>query len=151
MTTKTDTTSVAVAQALPHRTARLNRLLWRHSDGILTRTEAGVLSTLSDGPRRVTELADMEGLAQPTITVLVGKMESAGLVQRERDESDGRVVLVNITEAGRVALERLRAQYREVLHERMASMSDEEVAALRAATDALGALVDALQQGRTEN
>ena len=147
MTTKTKSAWTAIAQALPHRAARLNRLLWRHSDGALTRTEAGVLSTLSDGPRRVTELADLEGLAQPTVTVLVGKMESAGLVQRERDASDGRVVLVSITEAGRVALERLRAQYREVLHERMASMSDEEVAALRAATDALGALVEALQQG----
>jgi len=144
---QTQTASTAVAQALPHRAARLNRLLWRYSDGSLTRTEAGVLSTLSDGPRRVTELADLEGLAQPTITLLVGKMESAGLVQRERDPSDGRVVLVSITEAGRAALERLRAQYREVLHELMASMSDEEVAALRAATDALGALVEALQQG----
>jgi len=151
VTTRTENVSTVIAQLLPHRTARLNRLLWRHSDGALTRTEAGVLSTLSDGPRRVTELADLEGLAQPTITVLVGKMESAGLVRRERDQSDGRAVLVTITEAGRVALERLRAQYREVLHDRMASMSDEEVAALRAATDALGALVEALQHGRTEN
>jgi DNA-binding MarR family transcriptional regulator len=151
VTSQPHAVSTAVAEALPHRAARLNRLLWRHSDGSLSRTEAGVLSTLSDGQRRVTELADLEGLAQPTITVLVGKMESAGLVQRERDPSDGRVVLVSITKAGRVALERLRAQYRKVLHERMASMPDDEVAALRAATDALGALVEALQQGRTEN
>jgi DNA-binding MarR family transcriptional regulator len=113
----------------------------------VSRTEAGVLSTLSEGRRRVTELADLEGLAQPTVTVLVGKMEDRGLVSRERDTSDGRVVLVDITDEGRVALERIRGQYREVLEQRMASMTGKEVAALRAATETLGALIDTLQQG----
>jgi DNA-binding MarR family transcriptional regulator len=58
------------------------------------------------------------------------------------------VVLVDITGEGRVALDRLRAQYRDVLEQRMASMSNKEVAALRAATDALGGLIESLQQGR---
>jgi len=106
-----------------------------------------VLSTLSRGRHRITELAELEGLAQPTVTVLVGKMEERGLVSRGRDASDGRVVLVDITDEGRVALERLRAEYREVLHDRMTSMTDDEVASLRAATETLGALIEALQQG----
>jgi DNA-binding MarR family transcriptional regulator len=136
-----------VAAALPQRAARLSRLLWRRSDGLLSRTEAGVLSTLSERPRRITELAEFEGLAQPTITVLVGKMEERGLVSRGRDTSDGRVVLVDITEEGRVALQKLREQYRQVLRDRMVSMTDDQVAALRAASDTLGALIEALQQG----
>jgi DNA-binding MarR family transcriptional regulator len=136
-----------VASRLPQRAARLSRLLWRNSELDITRTEAGVLSTLSDGRRRITELAEMEGLAQPTVTVMVAKMEERGLVSRERDADDGRVVLVGITDAGQQALDELRAQYRDVLHQRMASMSAKEVAALRAATDSLGALLDALQQG----
>jgi DNA-binding MarR family transcriptional regulator len=81
------------------------------------------------------------------VTVLVGKMEDRGLVSRERDPDDGRVVLVAVTDEGREALERLRTQYRDLLHERMASMTDKEVAALRAATETLGALLEALQQG----
>jgi DNA-binding MarR family transcriptional regulator len=139
--------SEEVARALPQLAGRLSRLLWRHSEGGISRTAAGVLSTLSEGPRRVTELADLEGLAQPTVTVLVGKMEDRGLVSRGRDASDGRVVLVEITDEGHALLDRLRAQYHDVLERRMASMTDREVAALRAATDTLGALVDALQQG----
>jgi DNA-binding MarR family transcriptional regulator len=136
-----------VARALPQRAARLSRVLWRNSESDISRTEAGVLSTLSEGRRRVTELAELEGLAQPTVTVLVGKMEDRGLVSRERDPEDGRVVLVEITDDGREALERLREQYRDVLQRRMASMTGEQVAALRAATDTLGALLEALQQG----
>jgi DNA-binding MarR family transcriptional regulator len=145
--TMRERTDVDVVAALPQRAARLSRLLYRHSTGDVSRTEAGVLSTLSEGRRRVTELADLEGLAQPTVTVLVGKMEDRGLVSRERDTSDGRVVLVDITDEGRVALERIRGQYREVLEQRMASMTGKEVAALRAATETLGALIDTLQQG----
>ena len=137
-----------VAAVLPQRAARLSRMLWRHYDGEISRTEAGVLSTLSEGRRRITELAEIEGVAQPTMTVLAGKLEERGLVSRQRDTSDGRVVLVDITGEGRVALDRLRAQYRDVLEQRMASMSNKEVAALRAATDALGGLIDSLQQGR---
>ena len=147
MTMRNSAAALDVAVALPQRAARLNRLLYRHSTRELSRTEAGVLSTLSEQRRRITELAEMEGLAQPTVTVLVGKMEERGLVSRERDTSDGRAVLVDITDEGRAALDRLRAQYREVLGERMASMSREEVAAMRAASETLGALIDALQQG----
>jgi DNA-binding MarR family transcriptional regulator len=136
-----------VARALPQRIARLSRLLWRSLNSDISRTEAGVLSTLSEGRRRITELAELEGLAQPTVTVLVGKMEDRGLVSRERDADDGRVVLVGITDAGEEILAQLRAQYRDVLQQRIGSMSAKEVAALRAATDSLGALLDALQQG----
>jgi DNA-binding MarR family transcriptional regulator len=139
--------TIDVAAELPQHAARLSRLLYRHSSAELSRTEAGVLSTLSRGHRRITELAELEGLAQPTITVLVAKLEERGLVSRGRDASDGRVVLVDISDEGRVALERLRAEYRDVLDERMASMTDEEAASLRAATETLGSLIDALQQG----
>ncbi|HEX4761002.1 MAG TPA: MarR family transcriptional regulator [Thermoleophilaceae bacterium] len=136
-----------VAAALPQHVARLTRLFWQHSSREISRTGAGVLSSLSARPRRITELAELEGLAQPTVTVMVGKLEERGLVARQRDAGDGRVVLVTITDAGRALLERLRAEYREVLRSRVASMTDDQVAALIAATETLGTLIDALQQG----
>jgi hypothetical protein len=48
---------------------------------------------------------------------------------------------------GRGELEDLRVRYREMLRARLAGMSDEQVAALEAATEALDALVQALQPG----
>ena len=45
-------------------------------------------ATLSDGPRRITELAELEGLAQPTTTILVKQLERQGLVRRERQADD---------------------------------------------------------------
>jgi DNA-binding MarR family transcriptional regulator len=54
-------------------------------DGELSRTEVGLLNTLSTGPRRITELAELEGLAQPTMTSLVKQLEQqAGCVASGR-------------------------------------------------------------------
>src|ERR1700754_2758518 len=89
-----------VATDLLGRAARLTRLLMRSGAHTLSRTEAGVLSTLTDGPRRITELAQTEALAQPTVRQLVDKLEGRGLVARGRSGDDGRVVIVEITAAG---------------------------------------------------
>ena len=37
------------------------------------------------GPRRITDLAEAEAVAQPTITTLVGRLERDGLVRRAPD------------------------------------------------------------------
>jgi DNA-binding MarR family transcriptional regulator len=135
-----------VASELVPRAALLTRLLLRQVDAELSRTELGLLRTLSDGPRRITELAELEGLAQPTMTILIKQLEREGLVQRERRSDDGRVVLVDLTKNGRVALEAYRERVREAIGEYLAEISDEQVDQLAAATETLAQLVTLLQQ-----
>src|SRR4051794_23102227 len=98
-----------VSSQLPTRATLLTRLLVSQLGGELSRTEVGLLNTLKGGPRRITELAELERLKQPTMTTLVQRLEQDGLVSRERQADDGRVVLVNLTHAGSVALEDYRA------------------------------------------
>jgi DNA-binding MarR family transcriptional regulator len=93
----------------------LTRLLAGQLGDELSRTEVGLLITLSGGPRRITELAKLERLKQPTMTALVQRLEHQDLVTPERDADDGRVVLVNLTEAGSAALDDYRAQARAAL------------------------------------
>ncbi|WP_229909679.1 MarR family winged helix-turn-helix transcriptional regulator [Streptomyces flavofungini] len=66
-------------------------------------TTLSVLDTLAfgDGPMRLSDLARTEQVSQPGITQLVTRLERDGLVERRPDPSDGRAVLVHITEAGR--------------------------------------------------
>jgi DNA-binding MarR family transcriptional regulator len=135
-----------VSNELLPRAALLTRLLFRQIDAELSRTELGLLRTLSDGPRRITELAELEGLAQPTMTILIKQLEQEGLVQRERRSDDGRVVLVDVTESGRVALEDYRERVKETLGAYVAEISDEQVDQLAAATETLAQLVTLLQQ-----
>jgi DNA-binding MarR family transcriptional regulator len=105
-----------------------------------------VLLTLLEGPRRITELAATEALAQPTVTQLVDKLQRRGLVASERSREDGRVVLVVISERGREQLEALRTRSREVMRETLKGLSDEQLAELVAATETLGRLVETLQE-----
>jgi DNA-binding MarR family transcriptional regulator len=122
------------------------RLLVRELGGDLTRTEVGLLSALSGGPRRITELAELEGLAQPTMTSLVKQLEQRGLVRRDRQVDDGRVVLVHLTDGGAAALQDVRARARELLGVYLVEIPDEKVEALAGATEALGELVAFLQR-----
>jgi len=133
------------SQLLP-RAALLIRLLVAQMGDELRRTEVGLLNTLSAGPRRVTELAELEGLAQPTVTLLVKGLERDGLVRRERAHADGRVVMVHVTEAGEAALEAFRQRVAAALGEYLDEVSDEEIAALAAATEAVDHLVGLLQR-----
>ncbi|HTR75842.1 MAG TPA: MarR family transcriptional regulator [Solirubrobacterales bacterium] len=137
-----------VATNLLARANRLIRLLMRNGAHELSRTEAGVLSSLSEGPRRITELAAAEALAQPTVTQLVDKLEHRGLVGRRRDEEDGRVVLVEITSQGRAAFEELRAEIRADMREALADLPDTELTELAHAAETLGSLIEKLQPGR---
>ena len=136
-----------IAHDIPEQIWRLSRLFWRRQQPEISRTEAGLLDSLADGPRRITELADLEGIAQPTVTLLVGRLEQRGLVSRERDPVDGRAVRVTATLRGAEALDRLRTETRAMMREHIAAMSDDDVGPLIDATQALGALVDAVQRG----
>src|ERR1700761_4007448 len=113
-----------VASNLLGRAARLTRLLMRSGAHEISRTEVGVLATLSDGPRRITQLAMTEALAQPTVTQLVDKLEGRGLVTRTRSKDDGRVVIVSITEAGTERLEEVRTEIRANMREALADLPD---------------------------
>jgi DNA-binding MarR family transcriptional regulator len=127
----------------------LVRLLVREAGGELSRTEVGLLNTLSSGPRRITELAELEGLAQPTMTSLVKQLEQQGLVRRDRQADDGRVVLVHLTDNGAAALADYLARVRKLLGTFLTEIPDEQVEALAGATEALAQLVALLQQRHT--
>ena len=137
-----------VAGTLLARANRLTRLLMRSGAHELSRTEAGVLSTLLDGPRRITELAATEALAQPTVTQLVDKLQGRGLVARTRAADDGRVVLVEISDRGREQLEAVRAVIRASMREALADLPDAELTELVHASETLGGLIEKLQPGR---
>jgi DNA-binding MarR family transcriptional regulator len=136
-----------VSGQLLARAALLTRLLTRQLEGELSRTEAGILSTLESGPRRVTELAELEGLAQPTMTLLVKQLEARLLVSRERHAEDGRVVLVRVTDSGKAALSAFRGEAQTALRSYLEEMSDDQIQALATTTDAFQALIALLQRG----
>ena len=90
----------------------------------------------------MTDLAAAELVSQPTMTVLVNRLEQDGLVRKTRDAEDARAVLVEITEVGRAQLSEVRAGRAAVLQTRLDRLDDEARAALAAALPALDQLLD---------
>ncbi|HWD96534.1 MAG TPA: MarR family transcriptional regulator [Acidimicrobiales bacterium] len=140
---------IDVAGQLLARAAALARLVAKQVGGELSRTEANILNTLTFGPRRITELAEFEGLAQPTTTLLVKRLEDRGWVRRERQNYDGRIVMVSVTTVGAETLEIYRSQFGEALRADLAeTATDEEIASLISATATLESLIVHLQSRR---
>jgi DNA-binding MarR family transcriptional regulator len=107
----------------------------------LSMTVASTLATLERfGPRRLTELAAVEGVSQPGMTQIVSRLEREGLAERRSDPTDGRAVIVRITEAGRAELARRREAQAKRLAELLAELPEEDRAAIAAALPALDRL-----------
>jgi DNA-binding MarR family transcriptional regulator len=131
---------------LDRRLAGLWRVVGRGGQADLSRTAASVLAMLRDGgPLRITALAQGEGVAQPTMTTLVDRLERRGLVERGSDPEDARAVRVAITDQCRERLEARRAQRVAVLAERVEALDAGEREALHAALPVL----DKLTEGST--
>jgi DNA-binding MarR family transcriptional regulator len=103
-----------------------------------------VLWALAVRPRRITELAARERVTQPGITLLVNRLAERGRVERHSHPEDGRVVMVELTDEGRKVHERLRAEYRALLHEDMATLPDGDVKTLARAIEILDQLIERL-------
>jgi DNA-binding MarR family transcriptional regulator len=135
-----------IAEALPERTSALSRLFLTRTSICVSRTEVGVLRLLSSGPRRITEIASIERVTQPAITLLVNRLAERGWVQRVADPSDGRAVLVSLTSEGAEAFAQLRAEYRAMLHAEMAMLPDEDVDTLARSVEILDELIERLTE-----
>src|SRR3954470_21994989 len=85
---------------------RLARVLRQQAGDDLTPTMRAMIGTISrEGPVTLGELANVEQVAPPTITKVVAKLEERGLLEREPDPTDRRVVRVALSDLGRRWLE----------------------------------------------
>lgn len=142
---RTGRSSTAIGSALYGLATRAVRRAPRD----LTITSAATLATLDrTGPRRITDLAAIEGVTQPAMTVLVRVMEESGLVERRGDPSDRRVTMVWLTEAGASYVRARRRAGVEAFARLIDQLSDDEVEALTAALPALQHLAALDTQGR---
>ena len=133
-----------LADELVPLAVRLARLLFQEGTGSsrVSRAQVSVLRVLRDeGPRRVSELADAEHVAQPTITKLVVRLEHEGLLTRVADPDDGRAVLVGLTPAGREQLRKMSAAAAAALTRRLEALDASDRAALAEALPALEKLI----------
>ena len=105
----------------------------------LSPSHFGVMETLYHlGPLKVSELADKHLKSHNNFTVVIDNMEKQGLVRRERDQQDRRVVMVHLTPEGRERIEQVFPAFVRAVAEDMQVLSPEEQEQLSALLLRLG-------------
>jgi DNA-binding MarR family transcriptional regulator len=127
------------AEALYHLMVAMARQLPRDLSWTAASTLATVVRT---GPRRVTDLAVLEAVAQPSMTALVRRLESAGLVERRPDPADQRVVLVAATPKGEAYVRARARAWAESTRYLVEKLSAEEARSIVKAAPAIAHLLE---------
>lgn len=121
---------------------RLNRRLRREVGGGLSPTATAALVTIQrHGPLSLRELAALEGVRPPAATATVASLETAGLVRREPDARDRRVVRIALTARGRQELERGRHRKTAFLAARLRALDEDSLAQLEKAISLLESML----------
>jgi DNA-binding MarR family transcriptional regulator len=129
---------------------RLARRLRQQSDVNASPTQLSALATIGRrGPMTLGDLAAAERVQPPTITAAVGRLESQGLVVRQPDVQDRRIVRVQVTGAGRKLLARNRSRNTAYLAKRLRALSPSERATLVEATEILDRVLESEAKGET--
>ena len=143
MNTGTTATTNDTASRLRMSVARMARLLRQQDQSGYGPTLVAALSTISKhGPITLGDLAARERVAPPTITKVVEKLMSNGLVARTADTTDRRVSRVAVTRKGAKQLDAYRTRRTEWLADRLRGLTDDERSRLEDALDVLEKIIE---------
>jgi DNA-binding MarR family transcriptional regulator len=104
---------------------RLFRSMERVDAG-LTPQQFRMLKLIGAGGERSARLAERLAVAKPTLTSTADALVAAGLLWREPESTDRRVVKLRLTEAGQAALDHANAVYGEWLAELLVAAGEPE-------------------------
>lgn len=122
---------------------RLARRLRKEAEPGISPTMLAALSSIGNAGRlTMSDLCAAEQVQPPTMTRAVAALVEAGLVAREPDPGDGRVIWVRLTPAGRRLLERSRRRKEEFLGRGLRSLEPRELAVLEEAAQILERLTE---------
>lgn len=132
-----------LATELRTQMGRLKRLVRHHSREDLTPSQISALASLDGhGPLRLGELARVEAISPPSLTKIIGGLEQRGFVERTGDPTDRRSAVVDLTAAGRAALQAVRNERTAFLARRIATLTTAERNQLATAVGLLRQLTD---------
>jgi len=89
-----------------------------------------LLAAAERGPMKASELARQVHLSPSTIVGILDSLSQKGLLRRERDDRDRRLVRVTITEKGRAVAKNAPSPLQDKLSEGLARLSDAERATI---------------------
>ncbi|KAA0081687.1 MarR family transcriptional regulator [Mycolicibacterium sp. P9-64] len=97
-----------------------------HGLGLSAGQELLLMLLWDNEPRTQADLTRELAIEPPTTSKMLSRMEKAGLIARERSETDRRTVLVTLTEAGRALEGPVNAAWRTLEEDTVAALTPEQ-------------------------
>ena len=107
-----------------------------------------LLNVVREGPLRLSELAQSEGINPTMLSRVIADLVDAGLLERSSDQGDRRTAWVSATAAGRRLSERMRRERTGAVNAALAGLSETERRRIEKALPALEALAEQLKGRR---
>lgn len=98
--------ALSILQIIPS-IMRLLAAELRHADTPLLPPQLGALTLLAETSYNLSELAELHGVSLPTMSNTMSKLVEAGWVERQRSQTDRRVVMLTLTPAGQQLVENI--------------------------------------------
>jgi DNA-binding MarR family transcriptional regulator len=118
--------------------ATLHVLAGELGDLDLNASEINALANLADCPgRTVSELGAATGSRPTTLTSVLDRLEHRGLIARGARPGDRRVVLIELTDAGRDTAATIRQTITDIEHRALGALTADTITGLRASLQAL--------------
>jgi DNA-binding MarR family transcriptional regulator len=115
----------------------------------LTPTRISILLTVvREGPVRISDLAEAEGINPTMLSRVISDLVEAGLLERVSDERDRRAARVETTRSGRGLAERMRRERTDALILALESLTAADRRQVELALPSLEALAEQLKRRR---
>ena len=115
------------------RVSHLSRML-RHSlneaikeEGLFSGQHHIILVLKENQPATISEIADMLGVSNASISVSIKRMEKAGFVTKKRNKKDARIIELQLTDKGNAVPEHIRSKMAIENEKLTRGMTQEEI------------------------
>ena len=127
------------------------RLLGMYLDGVagdLSRLHLAIMYLLRDGEQPASELARKLAIPRSQMTHLLDDLGAKGITLRRPDPHDRRVTSIELTTCGQALFEEYKRRLKDIIREKLAALTEQEVGEMAAALEKLKELGAKLKKER---
>lgn len=106
---------------------RMRAQVIKASVGSLTMPQYRILANINRGLNSIGEIAEHHGVAQPSMSKMIGLMEERGLITREKLASDKRLSVLSLTPKGRELFLKVRGRAQKRIAEKLQELQSEDL------------------------
>ena len=123
---------------------RLARRLRQQASGDITPSMMSALTSVESlGPLTLGDLAGVEQIQPPTMTIIVNRLEEQGLITKETDPNDRRFTRISISPEGKRFSSQHRSRKDAYLAKSLSRLSEQELTRVKNAIPVLEKLLEA--------